>query len=153
MRYACVVALMFLFPLMISGCGSSSESDRDWMNVSPMDSTATAPRTFETRTDTVQAQSEQHPSTLPSTTTSATGSQYTVQIGAFKDAKLAGAAQALARKRYQLPAVNDYNTQRRRYQVRIGFFDTLEEANQFCAKLRKEFAAEYKHAWVVQLNK
>ena len=118
-----------------------------------MDTTATSDRTFETRTDTVVAEGEDPADESKPKPAEARGAQYTVQIGAFKNAKLAGTTQALARQRYLLPVVNDYHMQRRRYQVRIGFFDTHEAAKEFCAQMKKEFPAEYKNAWVAQLNK
>ena len=76
-----------------------------------------------------------------------------VQIGSFKEAKYASTVQAVARERYKLPVVNDYNTARRRYQIRVGFFETKQTANEFLLKLRTDYPQEYKDAWVVQLNK
>lgn len=140
--------------LILAGCGSSSDADREWMNIPPMDTTVHARKTtFETRTDTIDAEGAQ-PKTQTSPATAASAElRFTVQIGSFTDAKNASLAQATARRRYQLPVVNDYDAQRRRYQIRIGFFESKEAASAFCAKLQSDFPQEYKDAWVAQINK
>jgi cell division protein FtsN len=152
MRPTLVTALCMTVSLLSAACGPSSVSEREWMNIPPMDTTRTS-QSFETRTDTVFAKGEKPEERTASRATDATRVQYTVQVGSFKTATHAATIQARARQRYHLPVVNDYDSQRRRYRVRIGFFDTNEEALQLCGKLKKEFPEDYKDAWVTQLNK
>ena len=138
--------------LVVAGCGSSENVDKNWLY--PSVDTAAQPRktTFETRTDTVTTESAKQHAELSSPYNSAPV-RFMVQIGSFKEAKYASTVQAVARERYRLPVVNDYNTARRRYQIRIGFFETEQTANEFLLKLRTDYPQEYKDAWVVQLNK
>jgi cell division septation protein DedD len=79
--------------------------------------------------------------------------KYMVQIGAFKDPQLATAVQSAARERYHLPVLNDFNTSHTLYQIRIGFFETREDAYDFRQKMRGDFPQDYKDAWVVQLKR
>ena len=76
-----------------------------------------------------------------------------VQIGSFTDAQNASNVQLLARQRYKLPVVNDYNAARHQYQIRIGFFEKEQSANEFLRKLRSDYPNDYKDGWVVQINK
>ncbi len=140
--------------LILAGCGSASDTDREWMNIPPMDTTVQARKTtFETRTDTIDAEGAQPKTQTDPAAAASAELRFTVQIGSFTDAKNASLAQAAARQRYQLPVVNDYDAQRRRYQIRIGFFESKEAAGAFCAKLKSDFPQEYKDAWVAPINK
>jgi cell division protein FtsN len=140
--------------LILAGCGSASDTDREWMNIPPMDTTVQARKTtFETRTDTIDAEGAQPKTQTDPAVAASAELRFTVQIGSFTDAKNASLAQAAARQRYQLPVVNDYDAQRRRYQIRIGFFESKEAAGAFCAKLKSDFPQEYKDAWVAPINK
>ena len=105
---------------------------------------------FETKQDTVLALDTQIPA--PSADTRIPQIRYMVQIGAFKDPKLASGVQTVARDRFHLPVLNDYNTQLELYQVRIGFFETYESAAEFRRKLQTEFPPDYKDSWIVQLK-
>lgn len=135
------------------GCGPSSEAEKEW---SPgTDSLQATPRTpaFETRTDTVTTQMPHNRFADTSGAQPGAGIRYMVQIGAFKEASHATAVQTLARQRYDLPVVNDYNAQRKLYQVRIGFFETEADAQAFKARLIREYRSDYWDAWAVQINK
>lgn len=145
--------ILLCFAILLAGCSAASDSDRDWTTIPPMDTTAQARKTsFETRTDTILAQAgKQHAE--PEPLYNAAPVRFTVQIGSFAESQNAAAVQLLARQRYQLPVVNDYSAARKRYQIRIGFFETQEDAAQFLAKLRSDFPQEYKDAWVVQIGK
>lgn len=79
--------------------------------------------------------------------------RFMVQIGAFKNARLAASVQARARERYRMPVLNDYYLNAGLYQIRIGFFETREAAMEFRARMLKEYREEYKDAWVVQLRR
>jgi cell division septation protein DedD len=76
-----------------------------------------------------------------------------VQIGAFKVARNASRVQTTARSRYHLPVLNDYNTAHALYQIRIGFFETKDDAYKFRQQMQLEHPADYKDAWVVQLRR
>ena len=79
--------------------------------------------------------------------------KFMVQIGAFKDPQYASAVQTAARERYHMPVLNDYNTSYALYQIRIGFFETKEAAYAFRLRMRREYPADYRDAWVVQLKR
>ncbi len=135
----------------VSGCGTSAESDRRWLQL-PVDSTArTSESEFETQTDTVAAQQQQEPP-AHGTLQQPAGTRYTVQIGSFQRQRNASVAQAMARQRFELPVVNDYNTARRRYQIRVGFFLTREEAAAFRSRIVNEYPREYGDAWIVRIT-
>ncbi|MBI5471180.1 MAG: SPOR domain-containing protein [Ignavibacteriae bacterium] len=145
---------MILLPMVaaflgVIGCGPSDETSRE----SPPDTTSQTRRTtFETSTDTVTAQG----ASAGSETTHAQDDgvvRFTVQIGSFRDAKNASLLQTSARQRLQLPVVNVYNAAGRLYQVRVGFFETEEQAIAFRGTLLQEYSHEYKDAWVVEINK
>ena len=76
-----------------------------------------------------------------------------VQIGSYTESKNASSVQSRARRRYQRPVVKEYSTAKRRYQIRIGFFETEQAANEFRFRLMKEYPEEYRGAWVVRVNK
>ncbi len=142
--------LFFIGLLAVGGCGTSTESDRRWLQV-PADSAARPPEPgFETRTDTVAAQQQKESAGL-GTSQKVTGARYAVQIGSFRVQRNASRTLAQARQRFQQPVVNDYNSARRRYQIRVGFFLTREEAEVFRAKIINEFPQEYGDAWVVRI--
>ena len=112
-----------------------------------------APRLgFKTHTDTVYSQKSR-----TSTPSGVAGRErqirFMVQIGAFKDPQNASRIQTLARQRYHLPVLNDYHPTLALYQIRIGFFETREAAYTFRGRMHKEFPADYKGAWVVQLKR
>lgn len=107
---------------------------------------------FETRTDTVSVEkrSQETPAEHEARTIQI---RYMVQIGAFKDPQFASMVQLTARDRYHLPVLNDFNTALALYQIRIGFFETREDAYAFRKKMQRDFPNDYKDAWVVQLKR
>jgi cell division septation protein DedD len=132
-----------------NGCSSSPTTDDRWAPSDTISSTKTT--TFETRTDTVApVHAQPTPDLSPYSTAPV---QYTVQIGAFREARNANATQTLARERFQVPVVNEYSAVRRLYQIRVGFFPTKDLALDFVKKLRATYPHEYKDAWIVRLNK
>lgn len=143
---------IFIVTILLAGCGTAGDVEKDWQN-SPADTAAQTPKTtFETRTDTVTTVgTQQQPK--PSAQYNSAPVRFMVQIGSFKKVRFASVAQTLARERYKLPVVNDYNAARRRYQIRIGFFETEHDAKEFLLKLRTDYPQEYKNAWVILLGK
>lgn len=137
--------------LAVSGCGTSAETDRQWLQL-PVDSIAHASESqFQTHTDTVAAQQHKEPPAR-GTSQQPAGARYTVQIGSFRIQRNASEAQARARQRFQQAVVNDYNSARRRYQIRVGFFPTREEAEAFRTKIVNEYPREYGDAWIVRMT-
>ncbi len=139
--------------LALYGCGSSEETRESL----PPSTTPTTEQTqqklrFETRIDTVKTMSEgDHTGTAEYPRERQI--KFMVQIGAFKDSRNASRIQALARERYHLPVLNDYNTRLGLYQIRIGFFENREQAMAFRQKMKSGFPSEYRDAWVVQLKR
>jgi len=148
-------AIVALLPfLAFAGCGSSEETSQSVPPPSPQP-TVQQPQTkpdFETRTDTVAAL-HKAPRAGASSARREVQIRYMVQIGAFKDPTNASDVQTAARQRYHMPVVNDYHTTLSLYQIRIGFFETRGAADAFRERMRKEFPADYKDAWVVQLKR
>ena len=150
------LAILFILSCVAvwgSGCGTTEETDQVPRPESkPVLKEEPPPGVqFESRTDTVAVVHATNPdSSAPQ------GKQpeirYMVQLGAFKDPQLATAAQAAARARYLLPVLNDYNPLVGLYQIRIGSFLTREAANEFKSRIQKEFPADYKDSWIVQLR-
>jgi len=79
--------------------------------------------------------------------------RYMVQIGAFKDPHRASEVQAEARKRYKMPVLNDYHAALGLYQIRLGFFVSRVSAHEFRQRMIKDYPAEYRDSWVVQLKR
>ncbi len=153
--------LSVMFPLilvafsLLSGCGNVPEAQQADVRAEtpPPVVVQTPPKIeFETKTDTVAMEK----ALLDSVAAHETRNiqiKYMVQIGAFKDPQLATSVQAAARDRYHLPVLNDFNTSHTMYQIRIGFFETREDAYDFRQKMRMDFPDDYKDAWVVQLKR
>ncbi len=76
-----------------------------------------------------------------------------VQVGAYKDPQNANTVQVAARERYHLPVLNDYHTVLGLYQIRIGFFETREAAQDFLGKMQHDYPSDYKDSWIVQLKR
>jgi len=136
--------------LGVAGCGTSSESDRRWLQLPPDSAEQGHASVFETRMDTVAVQ-QQKERPAQGALQQSTGARFAVQIGSFRIRRNASEAQALARQRFQLPVVSDYNSARRSYQIRVGFFSTREEAMAFRTRIVNEYPREYGDAWIVRI--
>lgn len=139
--------------LALFGCGSSGEVHE----ISAPPSTAAAQSApqklgFETRVDTVKTVAEGERAAVTETPRERQ-IKFMIQIGAFKDARNASRIQGVARERYHLPVLNDYHMRLGLYQIRIGFFETREQATLFRQQMQTGFPTDYKDAWVVQLNR
>ncbi len=141
--------LFIIAALGVAGCGTASESDRRWLQLPPDSAEQGRASMFETRLDTVAAQQQKERAAQGALQPG--GARFAVQIGSFRIRRNASAAQALARERFQLPVVSDYNTTHRRYQIRVGFFPTREEAMAFRTRIINEYPREYADAWVVRI--
>lgn len=107
---------------------------------------------FETKTDTV-AMEKTHLDSVATHEGRDIQIKYMVQIGAFRDPNLATAVQTAAREGYHLPVLNDFNPAYGLYQIRIGFFETREDAHEFRQRMQRDYPSDYKDAWVVQLKR
>lgn len=147
-----LAALMLI--VLLAGCGTTEQTEETSLpppSPPPVQPTVPAPPEYRTQVDTVSAL-QAAPLSADSSAGVAAQERYVVQIGAFKDPALANAAQTLARQRYAMTVLNDYNPLVGLYQIRVGFFDTKEEAYLFRARIQNEFPEEYTDAWVVQFK-
>jgi len=134
---------------------SSEPATEYTQDLAPHDTVAPPSRNglkFETSIDTVRSRSAKSKNAVDARSPSAT-IRFMVQIGAFKDPKNATSVQLTARDRYHLPVFNDFHPVYSLYQVRIGFFETYDEAETFKEKMYREFPVDYKDSWVVQLKR
>ena len=149
-------AAFLLSLVLVTGCGripEAEEAETPTPPPSPPEVTQPPPRMqFETRTDTVSTEKTQHKrGAQPASREQQI--RFMVQIGAFKVPRNASRVQTTARARFHLPVLNDYNTARALYQIRIGFFETKDDAYKFRQQMQQEHPADYKDAWVVQLRR
>jgi len=142
-----------LIALAFSGCGSSGDTQEiEAPSSQPPVMKQPPGMEFETKTDTI-AMEKSRVDSLARPHPRDVEVRYMVQVGAFKDPHYASIVQSTARDRYHLPTINDYNTTLALYQIRLGFFETREAASAFRQRLLKEYPADYKDAWVVQLKR
>lgn len=142
----------------LPGCGSTEEAAEKTPSAEEHPALAPGKREqqknlgFETRTDTVTAV---HPAERRNVggKDRETRIRFMVQIGAFKDPHLASARQTEARKRFHMPVLNDYHAGTALYQIRIGFFESRENARNFLHQIQGEHPADYRDSWVVQLKR
>ncbi|MBX2992859.1 MAG: SPOR domain-containing protein [Bacteroidetes bacterium] len=142
-------SLLFGLALLVVSCRST---DTRWLEERPEPPAQDEQTTFVTQTDTVTALGAEQ-AAAPSTPHGSIPVRFTVQIGSYRNSRYASEVQILARERFSLPVVNDYNTTRRLYQIRIGFFETDKHAAEFLTRLRTEYPYDYKDAWIVQIGK
>ncbi len=145
---------VFLVMCTLAGCGTVSDfTEQDAGETPDTTDTQTAPTLhLETRTDTVRAERNVRTG-LRNAEAETNTIRFTVQIGAFKDPRNASRVQQDARARFRLPVINDYHTRYSLYQIRIGFFSTKDEADDFKKKLQREYPGDYGDAWVVILKR
>ena len=150
----CYGTIGLLLLVVLMGCGSSIDTQETQSTPPPPSPPAkqTQGMEFETNTDTV-AMEKAHLDSIASHGGRDVEIKYMVQIGAFKDPQLAAAVQTAARERYHLPVLNDFNTALGLYQIRIGFFETRENAYEFRQRMQREYPGNYKDAWVVHLKR
>jgi cell division septation protein DedD len=153
MKVSPLVMMASALAVFLPGCGTTGETAQ-----APRPAPA-APRTetpegvrFHTQADTVTAVHAAEHETVgsPGKTSQI---RFMVQIGAFRDPHHASEVQTSARTRYHMPVLNDYLAGQALYQIRIGFFDTRENARTFQQQMRKDFPADYTDSWIVQLKR
>jgi cell division septation protein DedD len=74
---------------------------------------------------------------------------FTVQVGAFARTDHALQAQKLARERCgDIPIFNYFEPYDKLYRVRVGKFDTRQQADSLKKWMKKEFPNEYTDSWI-----
>jgi cell division septation protein DedD len=136
------------------GCGTTEETEEapPAPQAEPVQQQAPPRVEFETKTDTV-ATEKGHERVQQDGSAPEPQIRYMVQIGAFKNPQFASRTQTMARQRYHMPVLNDYNTKHTLYQIRIGFFESRDAAQAFRVQMLQEHPQDYKDSWVVQLKR
>lgn len=147
MRTAAALALG-TSALLALQCASTGESDREWTFSTPDSTTESKPPAFEAHADTVAVKPSRDQAATPQRPSAA---RYSVQIGSFRVRRNAGRAHTLARQRFQLPVINEYDAARKLYHIRVGFFATWDEAVVFRNQLVATHPHEYGDAWIVRI--
>lgn len=79
---------------------------------------------------------------------------YTVQVGAFARTDHALRAQKIARERFaDLPIFNTFEPYDKLYRVRVGKFDTRQQADSLRKWMLKQFPADYSDTWINYISK
>ena len=79
---------------------------------------------------------------------------YTVQVGAFARTNHALQAQKLARERCgDIPIFNVFEPYDKLYRVRVGKFDTRQQADSLKKWMVKQFPDDYTDAWINYISK
>ncbi len=79
---------------------------------------------------------------------------YTVQVGAFARTDHALRAQKTARERFaDLPIFNYFEPYDKLYRVRVGKFDTRQQADSLRKWMLKEFPADYSDSWINYISR
>ncbi len=79
---------------------------------------------------------------------------YTVQVGAFARTHHALQAQKLARERCgDIPIFNYFEPYDKLYRVRVGKFDTHQQADSLKKWMTKQFPNEYTDSWINYISK
>ena len=152
MRTALLVMMASALGVSLPGCGSSEEPAAVEKPAPPAPRNESPERVqFHTHADTVTALNAGEHGTVgaPGRTAQI---RFMVQIGAFRDPHHASAVQAGARKRYHMPVLNDFLAGPGLYQIRIGFFESRENARSFQQQMKRDHPSEYGDSWIVQLK-
>ncbi len=81
-------------------------------------------------------------------------SAYAVQVGAFARTDHALRVQKLARERFtDLPVFNTFESYDKLYRVRVGKFDTWQQADSLRKSMVKLFPSEYTDSWINYISK
>jgi hypothetical protein len=79
---------------------------------------------------------------------------YTVQVGAFSRTDYALRSQKLAKDRFSdLPIFNTFEPFDKLYRVRIGKFDTRQQADSLRKSMLKEYPGDYTDSWINYISK
>jgi hypothetical protein len=79
---------------------------------------------------------------------------YTVQVGAFARTDHALRAQRIARERFaDLPIFNYFEPYDKLYRVRVGKFDTRQQADSLRRLMLKQFPTDYTDSWINYISK
>lgn len=141
--------------LLAAGCGATDSTVQETaapVNLQPVTPAPSPPSELVARVDTIEA--AETTGVIVADSTLADGVVcFSVQIGAFKEPANACAAQTLARGRYTLPVLNEFQERPGLYRIRIGSFATREEAQGHLDRMKVDFPADYRHSFILQLTR
>ena len=153
MKFSPLVMMASALAVFLPGCGSSEEPAAVEKPAPPAPRNESPERVqFHTHADTVTALNAGEHGTVgaPGRTAQI---RFMVQIGAFRDPHHASEVQGEARKQYHMPVLNDFLAGPGLYQIRIGFFESRENARAFRQQMRQDYPSEYSDSWIVQLKR
>ena len=141
----------------IAGCGSSEKTSQQ---ESPSGSAATtqgagaqsnAAAKAGSKVDTLSVNVKNTAAPSYDANGTAPAAKYSVQVGAYKVAENAARVAALAKERF---STNVYTIQDNSgdllYKVLVGDFASKDEARRFRDDMAKQYASDYKDAWVAE---
>lgn len=141
----------------LAGCGTTvpdmdETASEEYLPTSTPPATTPESVEFITRTDTVTILSPNEPSASHSLLI--TGEErFAIQIGAFREPLNASRTQNLARERFHLPMLNEFDPRLGLYQIRLGSFTSRAEARAHLLRMQAEYPAAYSDSWIVQLTR
>ncbi len=79
--------------------------------------------------------------------------KFTVQLGAYQTEDAARAVASVAGSRFTRQIYTVYDTTDRLHKVMLGMFDTKDQARQFRDTIVRQYADDYRDAWVSELKR
>jgi len=132
----------------IPGCSSPEEATQE----TPTDATTERQEVrFEVRTDTVVVVKPDE-AVVASPAPREAEIRFAVQIGAFRDPENARSVGDAARGRFSSPVTNNYDTESGLYLVRVGAFETRDQAHELRVKMQRAYPKDYRDCWIVQVK-
>jgi len=173
---AAVLSSLLVFPLLLAGCVSSEEAGSGRKDGTPVvtealtdagraridslrraDSLRAKRAGFTSQHDTLMAsvvRTRKPGSRLIKPIERPANTAYTVQVGAFARTGNALRAQKLAKERFaDLPIFNYFEPYDKLYRVRVGKFDTREQADSLRKSMLKQFPGDYPDCWINYISK
>ncbi len=156
-----IIICTIISSIYFIGCATSEESTTKEESTQPAatppqkpaETASTAPSKADT-VNVVNVQTSPKPAYEPaqSTAPAMAKGNYTIQIGAFRQQESADRAAGLAKERLGKDAVIITDKTSNLLKVMVGAFATKEEARSFRDEMVEKFPAEYKDAWVTEIN-
>jgi len=79
--------------------------------------------------------------------------KFTVQLGAYQTEDAARSVASVAGSRFTRQLYTVYDPTDRLYKVMLGMFDTKDQARQFRDTIVRQYADDYRDAWVSELKR
>ena len=169
--YSALISLFFIASLSFFGCSSSepSKQEKEATDKQVQQQSTPVPVPTAQKSDTIdvkqqqpakgeQEQTQQSPTTTPQTQpmtqpADTTAGNYAVQVGAFKMGDKAEQIAATARDRFKMNVKTYLDKETGLTKVLVGSFASKDEARVFRDQIAKQFADDYKDAWVTEIPK